>query len=95
MKLTDKQVKEWTSFVIRENRLPSSKIPCNKCEGSATLVHGNLLKRVIKFKGVENLLKSFECRKCHNATKKQTKEIKRKIKKEKKQNRRCWTTFYL
>lgn len=87
MKLTDKQIKEWVAFFSKENRLPSLKIPCNTCDKSVTLGHGNLLKRVVKFKGVENLLRSFECRKCYRTTNQKTKEIKKKVRREKKQKK--------
>lgn len=81
--LSANDIKEWISSYEKTKKLPSQFVPCSKCKLGIVMTHSNLHGRVLKFGGVEKLLKTFACKECKTLSKpiekvkiKQEKKIK-------------------
>lgn len=66
--LSDAERAEWVAVYESTGKLPQINIPCSKCNLGITAGHENLRKKVVKYKGIDNLLKSFVCKSCKEAS---------------------------
>lgn len=71
--------KEQLEHFKSKGHLINKKIQCNKCSTDITCFGSNLDSKIKKFKTIENLLESFNCRKCTSSSK--PKKIVIKVKK--------------
>lgn len=63
-KLTPELVEAWALKYEATGTLPNKMIPCSSgCGVETTMFGDNLHKRVVKFGGIRELLKTFVCRK--------------------------------
>lgn len=60
---------DWIKCYNETGKLPEQKVPCTKCGTGVTMFSTNLINRVKKYGGVENLLNSFTCKQCSSAGK--------------------------
>lgn len=75
--------KEQLEAYKKSGHLINKKIQCNKCAQEITCFGSNLEGKIKKFGSIENLLETFNCRKCVSASKPKKIVIKA-IKREKK-----------
>ena len=66
MKLDNEQLESWINSYESSAKLPNTKVPCSNddCEVQTTMFGSNLHERVVKYKGIRNLLTTFECKTC-------------------------------
>jgi len=69
IKLSVSDISNWVSCYKTTNKLPSQFVPCSKCNLGIVMTHSNLHGRVLKFGGVDKLLKSFVCKECKTLSK--------------------------
>jgi len=62
--LTAEERTKWISVYNETKKLPSTCIPCSKCNTPVTATHGNLETKIKKYNGIANLLQTFVCKKC-------------------------------